>query len=148
MGIRSYIFEVDSKETVKKLERADAAYDDLAIPNEETLNVECEPGEWIETLFRIYYGIEWEGKLWMCVAFNCTTDTSRRACWLAKKRLGVKSFRSLESLPTTSIEDKETGQVYKSIKGANYDITQEEFLAKLGDNTDHGKEIFTDIRGL
>tara|TARA_B100001778_G_scaffold288857_1_gene257445 strand:+ start:643 stop:1044 length:402 start_codon:yes stop_codon:yes gene_type:complete len=133
MGIRSYIFEVDSKETVRKLERADAGWDDPTIPREETLCVECEPGEWVETLFRIYYGIEWRGKLWMAVAFNCTIDTSREACRLAKTRFGVKSFRSLESLPTTPREDEETGQVYKSIKGANYDITQEEFLAKLGE---------------
>ena len=131
MGIRSYIFEVDSKETVRKLERADAAFDDSTIPNEETLCVEYEPGEWVETLFRIYYGIEWRGKLWLCVAFNCTTDTSREACRLAKTRFGVKSFRSLESLPTTEKKDEKTGRVYTSIKGANYDITQEEFLAKL-----------------
>ena len=131
MGIRSYIFEVDSKETVRKLERADAAFDDSTIPNEETLRVEDEPGEWVETLFRIYYGIEWRGKLWLCVAFNCTTDTSREACRLAKTRFGVKSFRSLESLPTTKKKDEKTGRVYTSIKGANYDITQEEFLAKL-----------------
>tara|TARA_B100000287_G_scaffold435624_1_gene505039 strand:- start:7857 stop:8243 length:387 start_codon:yes stop_codon:yes gene_type:complete len=128
MGIRSYIFEVDSKETVRKLMRADAAWHDATIPNEETLNVEYEPGKWGETLFRVYYGIEWRGKLWMAVAFNCTTPTSREACELAKKRFGVKSFRSLESLPSTR---NENGSL--TIKGANYEITQEEFLAKLGE---------------
>ena len=128
MGIRSYIFEVDSKETVRKLERADAAWNDPTIPGEETLCVEYEPGEWVETLFRIYYGIEWRGKLWLCVAFNCGTPTSREACELAKTRFGVKSFRSLESLPST-----DNGKRGKSIKGANYDISQEDFLAKLED---------------
>lgn len=128
MGIRSYIFEVDSKETVRKLERADAAWDDATIPNEETLCVEYEPGKWVETLFRVYYGIEWRGKLWLCVAFNCSTDTSREACQLAKTRFGVKSFKSLDSLPSTRNEDGS-----KTINGANYDITQEDFLAKLGE---------------